>query len=387
MLKPKWYNDQYLYPEHFECLTEYLMVQQKFGNASYGIPDYGLLDICWSEAEMQLGILKLTCLRLLTHEGEYIDIDKNSIVNSIDLNEIDKERISIYINLGKSEEVYKKTENGKVILLKEKVIVSDKIIANSKFTMKIFDLDKKVDGEFKVSDNFIAPSLSIATQCFNKVEKIINKLIQELKLYSKKKSLDASPSYRSLIKLLINDLMFFLVNAKNSILCHPIYLFQYLTRVYVLVAEIDSLNSHLLTYSHDNFAISFNNLTSLIFIELARKLNKFTHIDYYVENHAIFSKTLDISDDSDLILIMKEKYIKQVKICAPSRINTIISRSLSGASLVEQDKYRGVFNERSGYKSLLIKKDYEFEYIKKDKKLSLLNYPILDGNDLAIIKV
>ncbi|QGP54362.1 hypothetical protein PsalMR5_02318 [Piscirickettsia salmonis] len=55
--------------------------------------------------------------------------------------------------------------------------------------------------------------------------------------------------------------------------------------------------------------------------------------------------------------------------------------------MVEQDKYRGVFNERSGYKSLLIKKDYEFEYIKKDKKLSLLNYPILDGNDLAIIKV
>lgn len=215
MLKPKWYNDQYLYPEHFECLTEYLMVQQKFGNASYGIPDYGLLDICWSEAEMQLGILKLTCLRLLTHEGEYIDIDKNSIVNSIDLNEIDKERISIYINLGKSEEVYKKTENGKVILLKEKVIVSDKIIANSKFTMKIFDLDKKVDGEFKVSDNFIAPSLSIATQCFNKVEKIINKLIQELKLYSKKKSLDASPSYRSLIKLLINDLMFFWLMQKT----------------------------------------------------------------------------------------------------------------------------------------------------------------------------
>ncbi|AKP74103.1 type VI secretion protein, family [Piscirickettsia salmonis] len=387
MLKPKWYNDQYLYPEHFECLTEYLMAQQKVGSASHGIPNYGLLDICWSEAEMQLGILKLNRLRLLTHEGEYINIGKNATVNSLDLNEIDKERISVYINLIKSEEIYKKTENGKIALLKEKILISDKIIPNSKFTMKIFDLDKKVDGEFKISDNFIAPSLSIATQCFNRIQETTNKLIQELRLYAKKKSLDASSSYRIFIKLLINDLMFFLINAKNSIQCHPIYFFQSLTKVYALVTDIDNLNSELLSYSHDNFAISFNNLTSLIFIELARKLNKFIHVDYYVENNSIFSKTLDMSDDSDLILILKEKYIKQVKICAPSRINTIISRSLSGASLVDQDKYRGVFNERSGYKALLIKKDYEFEYIKKDKKLSLLNYPILDGNDLAIIKV
>ncbi|AKP74091.1 type VI secretion system baseplate subunit TssK [Piscirickettsia salmonis] len=386
MLKPKWYNDQYLYPEHFECLTEYFMVQKKFGSASYGIPNYGLLDICWSEAEMQLGILKLSRLSLLTHEGEYIDICKNATVNALDLNEMDKERISIYINIVKSEDVYKKTENGKIILLKEKILITDKIIPVSKFTMKIFDLDKKVDGEFKVSNNFIAPSLSIDTQCFTKVEKITNKLIQELRLYSKKKSLDASPSYRSFIKLLINDLMFLLVNAKNSIQCHPIHLFQSLTRIYTLVTEIDSLNSDLLCYSHDNFAISFNNLTSLIFIELARKLNKFTHIDYCVENNIVFSKSIDLISDSDLILIMKEKYIKQVKVCAPSRINTIISRSLSGANLLDQDKYRGVFNERSGYKALLIKKDYEFEYIKKDKKLSLLNYPILDGNDLAIIK-
>ncbi|ODN43958.1 hypothetical protein BGC07_15040 [Piscirickettsia litoralis] len=64
---------------------------------------------------------------------------------------------------------------------------------------------------------------------------------------------------------------------------------------------------------------------------------------------------------------MKEKYIKQVKVCSPSRINTIISRSLSGASLIDHDKYQGIFNERSGYKALLIKKDYEFEYIKKIK--------------------
>ncbi|MGJ3502574.1 hypothetical protein, partial [Piscirickettsia salmonis] len=54
----------------------------------------------------------------------------------------------------------------------------------SKFTMKIFDLDKKVDGEFKISNNFIAPSLSIATQCFNKIQETTNKLIQELRLYA-----------------------------------------------------------------------------------------------------------------------------------------------------------------------------------------------------------
>ncbi|ODN43957.1 type VI secretion system baseplate subunit TssK [Piscirickettsia litoralis] len=189
MLRPKWYNDQYLYPEHFECLTEYLMVQQKFGNASYGIPNYGLLDIRWSEAEMQLGILKLSKLSLLTYQGEYIDIGKNATVNSLDLNDIDKERISIYLNLIGNEDVYQDTENGKITLLKEKALLSDRIIPSSKFTMKIFDLDHKVDGGFKVNDSFIAPSLSIATQCFDKVEQVTKKFNTRAKALFKEKIL------------------------------------------------------------------------------------------------------------------------------------------------------------------------------------------------------
>ncbi|ODN41251.1 type VI secretion system baseplate subunit TssK [Piscirickettsia litoralis] len=387
MLKPKWYNDQYLYPEHFECLTEYLMAQQKFGNASNGIPNYGLLDIRWSDTEMQLGILKFSKLSFLTYEGEYIDIGKNATINSLDLNNFDKEHIGIYLNLIANEDFYQNTENGKITLLKEKILLSDKIIPNSKFTMKVFDLDRKVGDGFKVNDSFIAPSFSIATQCFDEVEKVTEKLIQELKLYAKKKSLDASPSYRIFIRLLINEVQFLLVNSKNLVQCHPIHFFQKLTKIYALVVDVDNIDSGLLSYSHDNFAIAFNKLTGVIFVELARKLNKFSHIDYYVENNIVYTTRLEITEDSDLILIMKEKYIRQVKVCSPSRINTIVSRSLSGASLIDQDKYRGIFNERSGYKALFIKKDHEFEYIKKDNKLSLLNYPILGGNELSIIKV
>ncbi|ODN41633.1 hypothetical protein [Piscirickettsia litoralis] len=77
MLRPKWYNDQCLYPEHFEYFSDYLMAQQSFGNACNGIPNYGILNICWSEAEMQMGILNISKLSLLTHQGEYIDIEKN----------------------------------------------------------------------------------------------------------------------------------------------------------------------------------------------------------------------------------------------------------------------------------------------------------------------
>ncbi|ODN41634.1 hypothetical protein [Piscirickettsia litoralis] len=312
---------------------------------------------------------------------------KTATINAFDINNIDKERVSIYINILNGEDVLHETENGKIVLLKEKINLTSEIVKNSKFVMKLFDIDRKVDGSSVVNTSFIAPSLSIATQCFNKVIETTINITKELKIYSKKKSLDASPSYRSVINLLIHDIKFLLVNSKNLVQCHPVYLFQSLSKVYALIADVDSLNSELLCYSHDNFAIAFNRIKDLICAELAHKLNKFSHIDYYIDNNVIYTKSMSINDDSEIVIILKGEYINQVKVCAPSRINTILSMSLAGAILIENEKYKGVFNERKGYKAMLLQKSYDLECIKNEQALCLLNYKLNSEDDLAIIKV
>lgn len=389
-----WQIGQPLLPIHLVAQEDSLLAHNTLYFKHIGLPFYGIGCLKWDDPLLIQGIVSINKLSVIFPSGLVIDVPGNASINSIDLNKINKTRVSIYIHLlsaSSEEEEYldPSNEHDKIIFAVHQLQISPESNSHHvKAVMKLAEFEKDLENRWSLCEDFIPPLLSTEQNPF--LSKFIIELKTRLEQFQTALELESTSGQTfeghtletKLCLLEVAKLRRLLMNMELQISSHPYFLYQafcqYLDAISILYN--DKTNFKQLSYQHEKLGPLFLKLMESLKIDDVGD-QSVSRLPFEKRDHCYVSEKLpqELHDAKEIYLILQKvemsgnPNIEGIKLAAYSRLMNTIIFGVQGISLIrlERAPFNHSFSKRANIYN--VERDIEWGHALKEGRLAF-NY-------------
>jgi hypothetical protein len=170
MSQVHWSMGQALLPEHFILQQKYMhQLNGHVNNVINGYDD-GVLDIVIDEKALSYNILKITDLAIFMPNQLFVSLKFNAICNAYELDseQINDGKLSLYLTLKDNPDIQLKNINNHDVEIEYyEFFLSDSLVTNAEYSVKLFELSYIEDEQKWQIDRYI-PKCILLPQLFAK---------------------------------------------------------------------------------------------------------------------------------------------------------------------------------------------------------------------------
>lgn len=386
-----WQVGQPLLPRHLVTQEDSLLAHLSLYFKNVGLPFYGISALKWDDTLMTQGIISISKLTVIFPSGQLVDFPANSAINSLDLNKINKTKLSVYLHLLASpleEDEYfdSGTEYDKVVFSVNALEVSVESNAHSvKAVMKLGEFEKDLENRWSLCEDYIPPLLTIFETPF--LQKKLIELKTKLEQFQTSLELESTTGHTfeghtletKLCLLEIARMRRLLINMDQHLITHPYFLYEALSHYLDTVAILynDRTNFKLLPYQHEKLGPLFIKLMESLKIDDVGD-HDISRLSFEKKDHCYVSEKIpeELRDAKEVYLILQKveitgnPNIEGIKLAGYSRLMNTIIFGVQGISLVrlERAPFNHSFSKRANIYS--VERDTEWGHALREGRLA-----------------
>lgn len=386
-----WKVGQPLLPRHLVAQEDSLIAYNFLFFKHLGLPFHGIGRLKWDDTLLLQGIISISHLTVVFASGQMVDIPGNGMISTLDLNKIDKIRVSIYLHLlphCNEEEDYFESgiEHEKITFSVKQLMLSDDSNAPSiKAALKLGEFEKDLENRWKLCPDYIPPLLTCSPNPF--LSRILIELKTKLEQFQNSLEITSSTTEdyeghtleTKLCLLELSKIRRLLLNIEMQVPSHPYFLYvtfnEYLDAIAVLYKNKNSLK--LMPYQHEKLGPLFNKLMEALNLDRIRD-HSISHVAFEKRERCYVSEKLpqELHDAKEIYLILQKvesignPNVEGVKLSAYSRLMNIVIFGVQGIPLIrlERAPFNHNFSKRANIYS--IEKGIEWGHALKEERLA-----------------
>lgn len=346
-----WQMGQMLLPHHLIAQEESL-----FGYVSHliklvGIPYYGIAQLNWDEDLFIQGIVSISELSLIFPSRQLIDVPRNAMVSSFDLNSTGKSEVTLYLHIvdekkQNEEEIQLMEETAKVSFFLYQILLSpQKNLDSSRAVFKLAHFEKSLEGEWKLSEQYIPPLITLSKDpflngVFSKILRVVEGVKKKLEREMENPGLFAFQNFewRLCLMEIVRLQRFCANNIKGQVTLHPFFLYEKLCQLLDCTSKTEY---KIPTYDHENLAALYDELIHKIEHSFINEQKDFSYIEFERKDSSYIIEHLPstISKAKEVYLIVHKpdakSYFNAASLQLTSRLRLAYVRhySISGITL------------------------------------------------------
>lgn len=387
-----WQIGQPLLPVHLIAQEDSLLSHLAVYIKNLGLPYYGIGHLLWDETLLSQGVLSIHKLTAIFPNGDLIDFPENSKINSLDLNVLGVNQVTVYLHLLKEpnqQEMFAESldEEEKVNYSVYNLVISNEHhLYTGKINLKLAEFERDVENRWKLLDHYSPPLYSILDQPFlvaklSTIRTILESLQKELELESTTGKLYEQRTLNSKFCLMeVARFKQYLMNVERNIFLHPYFLYEQLTALIncLAIMHLDLGNFNLIPYQHEKQAPLFSKLIEQLIQYLKPKTEQLSSIQFEKKQNCYVSQTLpqDLRESDDIYFVIqsvdpKAKVLSEgLKLAAYNRLFSVHRFALNGIVLLRLES--APFNNNFSRQAQIYKvdKDSEWDHALSEGKIA-----------------
>ncbi len=396
----KWRMGQSLLPEHLILQEESLLSEMRIRWELSGLPQYGIGLLEWNEASIKEGIFSIVALTFILPSGQLIEIPSNASAKSFNMNITGSSQISLYLHLlddeSSNEETAYQVEDESL----EKIFYTVEITASqnhssSRYTVKLAEFKKDVEGIWKLSDSHIPPLLQIGTSPF--FRDTLNYMTQILEAFHFKLSQEITATYLSGENLFVAKqclqavyhLQHLFSNLKHQVHCHPYYFYEKLKFFYISLClyQNHTPENVEVPYLHDQLSWCFSQIIDPLIRQMQTMKAQAPYLPFKKgDGMFIVSKMpKEVVDAKNVYLLLQKPRVttsiplEGFKIASMSRIAMVHQLSLQGIPFkkLPNPPFQHTFGPEVDF--FLILPGVEWDHALSERSIAFFDQPALEG--------
>ena len=386
-----WRVGQPLLPGHLFAQEDSLIAYSHASFKQLGLPFYGISALKWDNTLLMQGIVSIAELTVIFANGKLVNVPGNGIIQTFDLNQSEKSRVTLYLNLLSSkneEEDYMDSglEHEKIIYAVHELELSDDPNAPLLLAaMKLGEFEKDLENHWKLCPEYIPPLLSVRgtpflSQALIELKTKVEQFQNSIEMISVEgEDFEGHTLETNLCLLEAAKMRRLLLNIHHHIATHPFILYEALSRYLDTVALLhQSKNtSKVIPYQHEKLGPLFQEMISSIRLDETSGL-KTSHLPFEKKERCYVSEKLpqDLEDAKEVYLIVQKveqtgnPNVEGLKLSASSRLMNTIIFGVQGIPIIrlERAPFSHNFSKRANIYS--IEKGIEWNHAFKEGRLA-----------------
>jgi len=414
----RWEIGQTLLPEHLTAQEEALVNDYALRFRALGLPSYGIVNLSWNEILLPEGILSLDRMTIIMPSGLIIYLHDNAklIPEKLNLMGDNKVQIHCYIleeiacgqdNIEFSKQHLDVEISKKIYTL---LITTDETLSDTlqkKFrsfnvidTLKLAEFEKNIDGNWKLSGDFIPPLMLVGLSPYLRESLLeLLRLLEVFKSYLKRNIALSKPVpfQQYSIRYCLNSLSKverIIENMNSEVKFHPYILYETLYDLYgdICLYHEQLPESESYIYHHNALAECFNKLLSSLRKQIQSKHEKYSILQFNLMDgiYSIHFPEAIANAKKIYFIVEKNQLWNDIsfdfpKIGCKSRLNLLYKYVLPGIILKETKtlEYEYLFN--ADIERYIIQIDEEWEFALKENEVAFFAQPNYEGLNFYLL--
>lgn len=387
-----WQLGQPLLPIHLVAQENSLLSNLNFYIQTLGIPYYGIGNLKWDDQLLTQGVVSISKLTVIFPTGELVDVPENGTINSFDLNLSGVNQVSLYLHLlrdSSQQELMTDSQDEEEKIsysINNLVLTNEHHLYAGKINYKLAEFEKDVENRWKLSENYAPPLFTICNHPFltNKlstIRAILESFQKELEQESHTGKLFEQRTLNTKLCLLeVATFRQFLLNMDRSIITHPYYLYEKLSRFLNTLAlmYLDLGDFNVFPYQHDKTSLLFSKMVDQLIQFLKPKGERLSSIQFEKKQNCYVSERIPqgLCESDEIYFVCQfidpkvKSSVEGLKLAAYSRLFNVHRFALTGIVLLrlESAPFNNNFSRQAQvYK---IEKESEWEHALSEGKLA-----------------
>lgn len=358
LARVQWAMGQTLLPEHLLAQEDSLATEASLRFRALGLPAFGVIQCRWIDSLLAEGVLSLQTLRLLTPQGNLLDVPGNASISPFNLNGPGASRLPVFVHVMGEESPQKSgpaengwsTDSGTLVArrLWRLICSSEQNYAGALETLKLAEFEKDPQEMWRLCGEYVPPLLQVGTSPFLTGD--LSSLFPQLEVFRQRIAQDIAASYLSgesmfeakqCLKALL-QLQRLIVDIQGQVHMHPYHVLEELKKFYVEVCFYrDAGPEHAgEPYDHEKLALCFSKVLDAVRqqINLVVKKSPYLPFDSSEGTHRL-TLPPDIRDAVEVYLLVQKEHVNarvpvgNLKMAAHSRMAAVHQLALQGVPL------------------------------------------------------